>query len=107
MAVLASIRRLRCQRPVIRRVMPLAEATQGIRNVERLYIRVTKRRETSWSVLRGQRDLCLLTFRFKAHAVAYARAVASAGKMILFVDNSNGVPVRQSSYSLTYPVLLD
>jgi hypothetical protein len=71
------------------------------------FIRVTKRREALWSVLRGQRDLCLLTFRLKPHAVAYARAVASAGKITLFVDDRNGVAVRQSSSSLTYPVLLD
>jgi hypothetical protein len=71
------------------------------------FIRVSKRRTAFWSVLRGQRHLCLLTFKLKSHAVAYARAIACSGKLALFVDDSYGTAIRQSSSSLTYPVLLD
>jgi hypothetical protein len=71
------------------------------------YIHVTKRRDASWSVRSERADLCLLTFRLKPHAVAYARAVAYSRKLALFIDNQNGVAVRQSSSSLTYPVFLD
>jgi hypothetical protein len=71
------------------------------------FIRVTKQREHLWCVLRGRRDLRLLTFKLKAHAIAYGRAVACSGKLALFVDDRNGVAVRQSWSSLTYPVFLD
>jgi hypothetical protein len=71
------------------------------------YILVTKRHGASWSVLRGQRHLCLLRFRLKQHAVAFGRAMAFSRKLALFVDDRNGIAVRQSAASLTYPVLLD
>ncbi len=70
------------------------------------FIRITKQREHSWSVLRGQRNLRLLTFKLKSHAVAYGygRAMACSSRLALFVDDRNGNAVRQSSSSLTYPV---
>lgn len=71
------------------------------------YILVTKQHGASWLVLRGQRNLFLLRFRLKQHAVAFGRAMAFSGKLALFVDNRNGIAVRQSAASLTYPVLLD
>jgi hypothetical protein len=71
------------------------------------FIRVTRRRESVWTVLRGPRGLCLLTFRLKSHAVAYARAISFSGKLALFVDDGNGIAVRQSSSSLTYPIVLN
>jgi hypothetical protein len=71
------------------------------------YILVTKQHEASWSVLRGQRNLYLLRFRLKQHAVAFGRAMALSRKLALFVDDRNGIAVRQSTASLTYPVLLD
>jgi hypothetical protein len=71
------------------------------------FIRVTQRRDKMWSVLRGPRNLCLLAFAIKSHAVAYARAISSSGKLTLFVDNRNGIAIRQSSSSLTYPIILD
>jgi hypothetical protein len=70
------------------------------------YIHVTQR-DTKWSVRGGRPGSCLLTFRLKPHAVAYARAVAYSRKLALFIDDRNGVAVRQSSSSLTYPVFLD
>lgn len=71
------------------------------------YILVTKPHGASWSVLRGQSNLCLLCFRLKAHAVAFGRALACSRQLPLFVDDRNGIAVRQSSASLTYPMLLD
>jgi hypothetical protein len=71
------------------------------------FIRVTQRRDKMWSVLRGPRNLSLLAFTIKSHAVAYARAISSSGKLALFVDNANGIAIRQSSSSLTYPIVLD
>ena len=71
------------------------------------FIRVTKQREHFWSVLRGQRNLRLLSFKLKSHAVAYGRVMACSSKLSLFVDDRNGIAVRQSSSSLTYPVFLD
>ncbi len=71
------------------------------------FIRVTQRRDKMWSVLRGPRNLSLLAFAIKSHAVAYARAISSSGKLTLFVDNRNGIAIRQSSSSLTYPIVLD
>ena len=71
------------------------------------FIRVTRRRDGMWAVFRGPHDLVLLAFRLKAHAVAYARAVSFSGKLALFVDDKSGIGIRQSSSSLTYPILLD
>jgi hypothetical protein len=64
-------------------------------------IRVTKRSDKMWSVLRGPR-----TFMIKSHAVAYARAISSTGTLALFVD-ANGIAIHQSSSRLTYPIVLD
>jgi hypothetical protein len=71
------------------------------------FIRVTQRRDKMWSVLRGPRNSSLLAFTIKSHAVAYARTISSSGKLALFVDNANGIAIRQSSSSLTYPIVLD
>jgi hypothetical protein len=71
------------------------------------FIRVTQQRDKTWSVLRGPRRNFLLGFAIKSHAVAYARAISSSGKLTLFVDDKNGNAVRQSASSLTYPRILD
>ncbi len=67
------------------------------------FIRVTRRRKPDWTVVRGPAGIDLLTFRVKAHAVAYGRAVSHSGKMALFVDDQDGTTVRQETSSLTYP----
>lgn len=71
------------------------------------FIRVAWRHESVWTVLRGPRGLCLLTFKIKSHAVAYARAVSFSGNLTLFIDDGNGTAIRQSSSSLTYPIVLN
>jgi hypothetical protein len=71
------------------------------------FIRVTRRGDGMWGVVRGSRGLALLGFRLKTHAVAYARAISSSRKLTLFIDDRWGMGIRQSSSSLTYPILLD
>lgn len=70
------------------------------------FIRVSQRGDLRWSVLCGRRDLPLLTFRLKSHAVAYARAVSFSGHLTLFVDDEHGVAVKQDVAELTYPLVL-
>lgn len=61
------------------------------------FIRVTQRQHLHWSVMRGPRGICLLTFKMKSSAVAYARAVSLASHLTLYVDDAGGTPVRQSA----------
>lgn len=49
----------------------------------------------------------LETFRLKAHALAFARAVALSRGVDLFVAGRNGGGVRQGRHTLTYPTTLD
>lgn len=70
------------------------------------FVRVTQRQDGWWTVFRGPREIVLLAFRLKNHAVAYARAISFSGDLPLYVDDSRGAAVRQSSASTTYPVLL-
>jgi len=71
------------------------------------YIRVSRQGERSWSVLSGPRAISLLSFTLKSHAVAYARAVSFSGHLTLFVDDENGMAVKQDEATLTYPRLLN
>lgn len=71
------------------------------------FIRVVQRGELRWSVLSGPRAISLLTFKLKSHAIAYARAVSFSGRLTLFVDDENGMAIRQDSETLTYPRVLD
>lgn len=84
-----------------------AKSCLGTLVVKDGFIRVTQRRDKMWSVLRGPRNLSLLAFAIKSHAVAYARAISSSGKLALYVDNANGIAVRRPSLRRTYPILLD
>lgn len=71
------------------------------------FIRVVQRGELRWSVLSGPRAISLLTFKLKSHAIAYARAVSFSGRLTLFVDDENGMAIRQDSETLTYPRVLN
>jgi len=71
------------------------------------FIRVVQHGELRWSVLSGPRAISLLTFKLKSHAIAYARAVSFSGRLTLFVDDENGMAIRQDSETLTYPRVLD
>lgn len=72
------------------------------------YIRVSRQNGGErWSVLSGPREISLLTFRLKSHAIAYARAISLSGYLKLFVDDAYGLPVRQAAATLTYRRLLN
>jgi hypothetical protein len=71
------------------------------------FIRVTQRGNPLWTVMRGPRRVSLLTFKIKSHAVAYARAISYSGKLTLYVDDENGIAIKQHASSLTYPVVLN
>lgn len=71
------------------------------------FVRVTQRCNEMWAARRGARDRPLLAFKAKSHAVAYGRAISFSRKLALFVDDKGGTAVRQSSSSLTYPILLE
>jgi hypothetical protein len=71
------------------------------------FIRVTRRHDGMWAVFRGPRRIVLLAFGLKTHAIAYARAISFSRKLALYVDDKTGIGVRQSSASLTYPIILD
>ena len=71
------------------------------------FIRVSRRPDDMWAVVNGPRGSILRAFNVKAHAIAYARAVSFAGKLILFVDDRFGIAKRQAATSPTYPVWLD
>ncbi len=71
------------------------------------FIRVTQREEAFWTVVRGPSGLDLLTFRRKAHATSYARALCHAGNLALFIDDQFGFAVEQETATLTYPCVLN
>lgn len=73
------------------------------KDVNSSFIRVTQRQDHLWSVVRGLDGEKPLTFRLKAHAVAYGRALSYSGKLTLFVDDQRGIAVRQDPSSVTYP----
>jgi len=70
-------------------------------------MRVTRSPKGHWSVQAGCSSVSLHDFRLKSHAVAYARALSSSRKTTLFIDDESGLPVRQTTQSLTYPIHLE
>jgi hypothetical protein len=46
------------------------------------------------------------SFRIRAHAVAFARALAFTTKSTLFFHDADGSSVRQTRASMTYPLVL-
>lgn len=71
--------------------------------MSRAFIRVTQQQGRRWRVLRGLDCESPLTFRLKAHAIAYGRALSCSGKLTLFIDDRRGIAVEQEASSLTYP----
>ncbi len=60
----------------------------------------------SWVVRDGQDD-AIGRYRFKRHAIAFARAVAFSHHVELFVQERDGRVVRHPRHTLTYPKVLD
>lgn len=70
-------------------------------------IRVTEGFGRTWAVMREPHRQNTMNFKMKSHAIAFARAVSFSRKLALFIDDADGVSVRQSSASLTYPTVLN
>lgn len=70
------------------------------------FIRVTQRQHSHWSVMRGPRGICLLTFKMKSQAIAYARVVSLASHLTLYIDDEDGTPVRQNAGPSADPAIL-
>jgi hypothetical protein len=46
-------------------------------------------------------------YTLRDHALAFARAIANANEVDLYVHHRDGAVVRQATSSLTYPAILD
>jgi hypothetical protein len=60
-----------------------------------------------WQVEPTGRDNTARNFRLRAHAIAFARAVASSRAAELIVSDRNGKVTRHDKDSLSYPTTLD
>lgn len=61
----------------------------------------------AWHVTRGSQRQHVDSYRFKHHAMAYARAVAYGLHAELVSHDPNGRVTRHARASLTYPVCLE
>jgi hypothetical protein len=68
-------------------------------------IHVKQRPCGSWNVS-GDEGLFSRSFRIRAHAVAFGRALAFTTGSTLFFYDADGSRVRQSRASMTYPLVL-
>lgn len=69
-------------------------------------IHVTKNGEGRWRVS-GRRGAEVHTFHLRAHAIAWAYALARSTRAAIWVHEKGGAPVRQSSGSAIYSAYLD
>jgi hypothetical protein len=76
-------------------------------DMQRNDLRVSQLPSGSWLVARVADNLPTRVFRLKAHAIAYARALAFTGDVRLCIYGPDGVGVIQAKESLTYPRLDD
>ena len=60
-----------------------------------------------WLVTRGGQPTTLASYRFKVHAMAFARAVAFSQHVEMVVHDLNGQIIRHPRASLTYPIALN
>lgn len=74
---------------------------------QRRDVHVARGPETTWLVRRGGQPAELASYRLKAHAMAFARALAFSAGVEMIVHDPNGVVTRHSRASLTYPTSLD
>lgn len=58
-----------------------------------------------WEV-RGGADRATRSFRIREHAIAFGRARAFSTNAMLFLREADGLCVRQSRASMTYPLVL-
>lgn len=61
----------------------------------------------SWLIRQGGRVFFPSRYRVRAHAIAFASAVAYGANADMIVHDRNGVRTRLCRASLTYPTLID
>lgn len=61
----------------------------------------------AWRVAQGEHLLASANFRFRAHAMAFARAVAFSSHADMIVHELGGDSTRYRRASLSYPISLD
>jgi hypothetical protein len=61
----------------------------------------------AWRVAKGEQLFASANYRFRAHAMAFARAVASGSHADMIVHDRFGHITRYQRASLSYPVSLD
>lgn len=70
-------------------------------------IHVMRGADEAWSVKRGEMPLAASSYRLRAHAVAFARAVAHRAHADMIVHDLCGRSTRHTRASLSYPTSLD
>jgi hypothetical protein len=70
-------------------------------------IHVRRDRQDRWDVTAGLDRPILGTYRLRAYAEAYARALAYSLKAEMIVHDVSGIVTRHQRAALTYPTLLD
>jgi hypothetical protein len=61
----------------------------------------------AWKVAKGEHLLASANYRLRAHAIAFARAVAYRAHADMVVHDLGGRTTRYQRASLSYPVSLD
>lgn len=69
-------------------------------------IHVSQDRSKTWLVTERGRRLEIASYRVRAHAMAFARAVAYGRRAEMVVYETDGRVVRHARTSLTYPTSL-
>ena len=70
-------------------------------------IHVGFEKEMAWLVTRGNERAAIGTYRVRAHAMAFARAVAYSCHVEVVVHERNGQVAHHARASLSYPTSLD
>ncbi len=82
-------------------------APGALAGTRRRDVHVARGPKTTWLVRRGSQPAELVSYRLKAHAMAFARALAFSTGVDMIVHDLDGVVTRYSRASLTYPTWLD
>ena len=60
-----------------------------------------------WQVSQGEERMSVVNYRYRGHAMAFARAVAYGCHVEMVVYEADGRILRHQRASLTYPLYLD
>lgn len=70
-------------------------------------IHVVRGQGDGWLVAQGERPVPMASYRHRAHAMAFARAVAFGANSEMVVHEADGRRTRHARASLSYPTALD